>query len=171
MVAKDGRIVWVRDEAALVTDPDGNPLVWQGVWWDITDRKEIEEKVRRAEHLYRTLVEQIPAVTYLWQTEATKAKPSATGAFDWTYYTSPQIRDLLGFHREEWDSQPDLWKQRLHPDDRERVLAATANSERTGEPFVLEYRYLRKDGSPVWVRDEARLLSRDVEGGPRCSRA
>ena len=44
MLAKDGRAVWVRDEAVLVRDEEGTPLFWQGVLIDITERKEAEEK-------------------------------------------------------------------------------------------------------------------------------
>jgi diguanylate cyclase (GGDEF)-like protein/PAS domain S-box-containing protein len=45
MVAREGRIVWVRDEAKLVRDDAGEPTSWQGVMVDITDRKYAEEQV------------------------------------------------------------------------------------------------------------------------------
>ena len=44
LIAKDGRIVWVRDEATLVYDPNGKPQHWLGVWTDITSRKMAEEE-------------------------------------------------------------------------------------------------------------------------------
>ena len=40
MIARDGRVVWVRDIATLVRSNDGQPLCWQGVMLDITDLKE-----------------------------------------------------------------------------------------------------------------------------------
>lgn len=43
MIARDGRVVWVRDEAALVLGSRGQPLCWQGVMVDITVQKAIEE--------------------------------------------------------------------------------------------------------------------------------
>ena len=43
MVAKDGRIVWVHDEAVLIRDDAGRPSYWQGVWVDITERRRAEE--------------------------------------------------------------------------------------------------------------------------------
>ena len=43
---RDGRIVWVRDEAAIVRDDDGEPLYWQGILLDITEQKRVEEALR-----------------------------------------------------------------------------------------------------------------------------
>jgi PAS domain S-box-containing protein len=47
MVARDGRVVWVRDMAAIMRDDDGRPRYAQGVVFDITDRKVAEEAERR----------------------------------------------------------------------------------------------------------------------------
>jgi len=40
LITRDGRTVWVLDQAVLLRDPDGGPLYWQGVRFDITDRME-----------------------------------------------------------------------------------------------------------------------------------
>lgn len=45
--AKDGRIVWVRDEATLVRDEDGSPQYWLGVQTDVTERKALEGELRQ----------------------------------------------------------------------------------------------------------------------------
>jgi diguanylate cyclase (GGDEF)-like protein/PAS domain S-box-containing protein len=45
LVGRDGRTVWVRDEALLVRDERGRPQFWQGVMVDITARKEAEEEI------------------------------------------------------------------------------------------------------------------------------
>lgn len=47
-VARDGRVVWVHDEASLVLNEDGSRQCWQGLMVDITDRKLAEEELRRA---------------------------------------------------------------------------------------------------------------------------
>ena len=49
LIAKDGSVVWVREEAVLVEDELGNPLFWQGILHDITERKEAEEALMRSE--------------------------------------------------------------------------------------------------------------------------
>jgi PAS domain S-box-containing protein len=58
MFARNGRVVWLRDEAMLVRDEEGNPLHWQGFILDVTERKKAEEKLRESEELYRNVVEQ-----------------------------------------------------------------------------------------------------------------
>jgi PAS domain S-box-containing protein len=80
-------------------------------------------------------------------------------------YTSPQIEPLLGFTVEQWRDDPALWVDRIHQDDRERVLEEHRRSMRTGEPFRTEYRLLAGDGREVWIRDEA-VLIRGAEHDP-----
>jgi PAS domain S-box-containing protein len=48
MVARDGRVVWVREEASLYRDEDGIPKFWQGVYFDITELKHAEEELNNA---------------------------------------------------------------------------------------------------------------------------
>lgn len=155
MIAEDGRTVWVRDEATLVRGDAGEPLYWLGAQLDVTDRKYWEEAQREAEKRYRTLVEQIPAVTYIDPVDDP----------DNPLYTSPHIERMLGYTPEEWISGR-LWYERLHPDDRERVLAADERFEAGDEePFSEEYRLIAKEGSVVWVHEEA-VVVRDGAGEP-----
>jgi diguanylate cyclase (GGDEF)-like protein/PAS domain S-box-containing protein len=46
LMARDGRIVWIRDEAVLIRDEEGLARFWQGVMIDVTDRKRAEEQIR-----------------------------------------------------------------------------------------------------------------------------
>jgi PAS domain S-box-containing protein len=126
---------------------------------EIGERLRAEAELRATQDRYRQLVEEIPAVVYLWRLGETEEEETEN------YYTSPQIERLLGFTVEEWNDT-DRWQQRLHPHDRDRILAAAARSEETGTPFAEEYRLLAKDGHVVWVTDQAAMLSRDPQGKP-----
>jgi PAS domain S-box-containing protein len=56
--AKDGRLVWIRDEAILVLDAQGEPMHWQGVMLDITAQKEAEDKLRWSLDVLRSTIQQ-----------------------------------------------------------------------------------------------------------------
>jgi len=112
---------------------------------DITETKQIDEILRRTEAKYRALVEQIPAITY------TAALDDAST----TLYVSPQIQAALGISPEDYKADPDLWRKKLHPDDRDRVLTELAQSLASRQPFKSEYRMITRDGHVVWFRDEA----------------
>jgi PAS domain S-box-containing protein len=107
-----------------------------------------------SEERYRTLVEQLPAVTYMQEIE------NATLA-----YVSPQIESVLGYSPEEYLANPDLRSQTIHPEDRGWVLQEDMRTDETGEPYSVEYRKISHDGRVVWVRDDA-VLVRDSEGRP-----
>jgi len=117
------------------------------------DRKRTEEELRAAETRFRTLVEQLPAITYV-------AEFGAAGPWS---YVSPQIETLLGFSPAEWMADSEVWVKHLHPEDRERVLAEEQQSQHSAEPFRSEYRMLTRDGRVLWCRDEATVLS-DQDG-------
>jgi PAS domain S-box-containing protein len=125
------------------------------------ERKRAEEALRSSEERFRTLVEQIPAVTYTQQ-----IVDSSSSQTDHTLYASPQIESQTGYPPRAFVEEPDLWIRLLHPDDRERILAEDEQTDETGEPFKVEYRQYHRDGRIVWIRDEA-VLVRDREGRPR----
>jgi two-component system sensor histidine kinase UhpB len=124
---------------------------------DADERVRAVRELRTAEARYRSLVEQLPAIVYTW---------GVTGSLDsfTELYVSPRIREILGFAPDEWLRNPSLWIDRLHPEDRDEVLAATARSIREGTAFQLEYRMIAKDGRTVWLRDEAAVVGRDDSG-------
>ena len=113
---------------------------------------------QEAETRYRTLVEQTPAITYV-QEPLESSNPKAVT------YVSPQYETMLGYPPESKMIDEEHWLRIVHPEDRERVLAEEARTDRTGEHFNEEYRVIGGDGRVVWVRDEATLV-RDEEGQP-----
>jgi PAS domain S-box-containing protein len=113
---------------------------------------------QEAETRYRTLVEQTPAITYV-QEPLESSNPKAVT------YVSPQYETILGYPPESKIIDEEHWLRIVHPEDRERVMAEEARTDRTGEHFNVEYRVIGGDGRVVWVRDEATLV-RDEEGQP-----
>src|SRR5207247_1659304 len=60
---------------------------------------------------------------------------------------------LLGYPVERWLMEPEFWEHRLHPQDRDRVVAARAQALAQGKDHVLEYRLVDHVRRPIWVRD------------------
>ena len=153
LLAKDGHVVWVQDDAAMAHDDKGLPLYVQGYLADVTRRKEGELKLREAQERYRALAEELPLVTYV-------GSPSQDEA---SRYVSPQIEQLVGYTPEEWLSSGGMFASRLHADDRAAVLEQTRQSKIDGTALEIEYRLLTRDGREIFVRDTA-LPVRDDAG-------
>lgn len=120
----------------------------------LAERKQALEQLRQAEAKYRTLVEQIPAITYM----ASLDRPGAL------LYVSPQVK-RLGFSPDEWLDDPQFRLERVHPDDRTRVAELLANRQSRGNSLCSEYRLLARDGGIFWFRDQASVVS-DEAGRP-----
>jgi len=113
-IHRDGREVWIREEAIRVDDDEGNPQFWLGLMFDISDSVRTERELVDAQTRYGALVEHIPAIVYV---DVVDERMS-------TSYVSPQIEALLGITPEEYIDDPDMWVTHLHPEDREETLAA-----------------------------------------------
>jgi PAS domain S-box-containing protein len=105
-------------------------------------------ELNAAENRYRTLVERLPAITYI-------AELGAGGRW---HYVSPQIESMLGFSPAEWLSDSLNWINRIHAEDRAGVLAVEAHFQEHRDLFQAEYRMFARDGRVVWFRDEAVTL-------------
>ena len=160
--ATDAQAFLAQLAAALF--PEGPPSLRQLTWRDRTPRPapapadaagRAEDRLRAAEVRYRTLVEQIPAVTFM----------AVLGEGENEVYVSPHIEALLGFTQQEWLEDPFLWYSQLHPDDRALWNEEFARGCRSGGPFRAECRFIARDGRVVWVRGEARVV-RDEAGRP-----
>ncbi len=111
------------------------------------------EELGLSDHRYRSLVEQVPAVSYVARWE-----PGSPFA-----YVSPQIEEVLGFPAERWVAEPELWAERLHPDDREVVLMEEMRTFQHEIPFDRQYRMIAADGSVKWIWERDTIV-RDEDG-------
>jgi PAS domain S-box-containing protein len=149
LIRKDGSIVWVQDRAVSVRDARGRRLHWQGFLVDVTARKEAEAR-------FRTLVEQLPLITYIDSPHS--ADESAT-------YVSPQIEPILGYPLSQWHADPSFFVDHLHPEDRDRVREQQRAARESGNPLELEYRFIAEGGRVVWLNDSYTVV-RDEAGRP-----
>lgn len=114
--------------------------------------EQLQESFRRtksSEERFRDLVDTTPGI--VWEADAK--------SFDFTF-VSQQVVSMLGYTIEEW-KEPGFWANHLHPED--RIWAVDFCIACTGrmEAHDFEYRFLRKDGSVVWLRDLVKVIVLD----------
>jgi PAS domain S-box-containing protein len=119
------------------------------------ERLRAEQELRRAEQRQAAIIQSLPMILYLEPFEASRRAPT---------YVSGDFEAICGFTLDHVQSQPELWADRLHPEDRIRVLATLEARRKSGRSSI-EYRWMCGDGSYKHFLDQAVLL-RDVDGKP-----
>ncbi|HET9993070.1 MAG TPA: ATP-binding protein, partial [Kofleriaceae bacterium] len=116
---------------------------------DVTERHEADERLRRSEANFRTLIERLPTATLVHR----------AGSF---VYVNPAAVAMLG-----WDRPSDLVGRStlefVHPDDQEAIRQAMAQTTTSGASGSIEVRMLRRDGRTVTVEGKSVLLDYDGE--------
>jgi two-component system sensor histidine kinase UhpB len=126
-----------------IFDQDGSVVMVAGVGVDITDRIQAEEALRESETRFRQVTENISAVVWLSNPEATLL-----------HYVSPAYEKIWGRSCDSLYAKPSSWMDSVHPDDRER-LAEDERLQSVGGRHDHTYRIVRPDGSLRWIRGRA----------------
>ena len=119
---------------------------------DVTERVRAEAELKSIKERLQHVVSSSPAVLYSLRVRGEDVAPE---------WVSANIERVIGYDPAEIREQQ-WWVERLHPDDRDRILAQVGQLLATGS-IAREYRFRIRDGSYRWVRDEQRLL-RDESG-------
>ncbi|WP_319582008.1 PAS domain S-box protein [uncultured Pseudodesulfovibrio sp.] len=118
--------------------PDTNNRVCSLI--DVTERDEALRALRKSEERYQLM-----------------ARGANDGLWDWYLdsdecFYSPRYREILGYSEEEFPNNVESWLRSVHPDDRERALAANKECiDGKVEQFQVEFRQIHKDGSIRWI--------------------
>jgi PAS domain S-box-containing protein len=143
MLSKSGQEVWVRDEAFVVPDDQGLPLTLRGLLLDVTDRRKAGEALRESEERYRSLFHGVPIGLY---------QTSPDGRF---LDANDTFARILGYPDRASVMRGTAVDLYIDASDRERWMAKV---ERVGEVRDFEVRLRRLDGSPIWVRENTRVV-------------
>jgi len=110
----------------------------------LQERKQAEETLRESEEKYRSLVANIPGITWTTDCEGN------------TTFISPNVERVYGYTPEEiYEGSYHVWFGRIHPDDVDMVKQAYEALFEKGMQFDIEYRIKRKDGEWIWLHDRA----------------
>ncbi|KQO86648.1 histidine kinase [Methylobacterium sp. Leaf92] len=148
----DGEVRWSRIISAPRRQPDGS-LVWDGIQFDDTDRKQVEERLRESEAKFQAIANSIDQM--VWST-------GPDGHHD---YFNQRWYDFTGVPAGSTDGKD--WEDIVHPGDRARTWTSWSACLATGEPYRIEYRLRHRTGQYRWtlgralpMRDEAGRITR-----------
>ena len=113
-------------------DGGGNVYATGGIGADITERKRIEEALRKSEARFRYLADYVP--TIIWINDALGRCTYVNK--QWTEFTGTVFEEQLGFG----------WLASIHPDDREAIKKLAGVAIQNRAPFQFDYRLRRHDG-------------------------
>ncbi len=125
----DGEYRWFLIRIVPLRDEQGNIVTWYGTSTDIEDRKQ-------AEMQSRALIDAIPH--QIWSSPPDGATDYCNER--WRSYSGLELEDVRGYG----------WQTMVHPDDRDRVLAAWHASVASGTPYEQEERHRGTDGRYRW---------------------
>ncbi len=127
---------------AHVVCKKGRPFAIQGIARDITERKRSIIALEKSEQKWRSMVNNIHE--YIYSIEYADGKVDAV-------YHSPKCLDITGYSQAEYLSDPFLWSNMIHRDDRRRVTEFIDKHKREGSTGTIEHRIYHKDGSVRWL--------------------
>jgi PAS domain S-box-containing protein len=151
-VTAAGKKLFVEVVKSPVFDAAGQVVGTQGIFWDVTERKRVEEELRKSRERFK-LAEQ-GSQDGLWDWDLTT---------DEVYYSS-RYKAMLGCDDHDFPDRSEEWAKRVHPDDLEQVRdKLRAHFKGRDSLSWLEFRMRHKDGSYRWIRSRAFVL-RDGNG-------
>ncbi len=154
-ITKDGRHLQVNLAVTAQHDCRGQIVGFVGVAADITDRKRIELAARESSDRLRLALEN-----------------AQHGMWDWDLATNRLVLDenwyaILGYQVGESISTLPSWKETLHPDDLENVLAAIqAHLDSHESRYDVDFRARHRNGEWIWINSRGRVCQRDAAGKP-----
>lgn len=153
IVRADGEIRWIHDRSFLLADADQGIFWMGGIAEDITDRKRGEQTLRQSELLFRSLFEQA------------RIGIAFCGSEGQIIRANPKYCEITGYSADELLKM--TFFELTDPSDRSANLATFRQMlEGKINDFNLEKRYIRKDGTPIWVEVTGAIL-RSPSGSPQ----
>jgi PAS domain S-box-containing protein len=135
----DGSVHNIAAKGKVHCDGDGRPVRMAGICWDITERKRAEGAVRSAHEKLALAQRSADAGSWEWDMRTNK--------LDW----SPELFHLFGLIPARTEANFDLWRQVMHPDDRQKTEESLKTAIREHTKVVNEYRIVLPSGDARWI--------------------
>jgi PAS domain S-box-containing protein len=144
---RDGTPLWCHVTSVWQFDRRNTPTYAIALIQDISHRKRAEQALEQSQKRYEALLNSIDGI--VWEADPRAFRFS---------FVSNQAERMLGYPIEKWLSQPRFWRNKIHPEDLERVAQALAAALEEKRNHEVEYRVLAADGRAVWMRDMVSLV-------------
>ena len=145
---KNGELYWESASISPIRGRNGAITHFVAVKEDITDRKRSEEALRLSEQRFRSMTANIPGVVY-----QRVLRPDGSIFYP---FVSEGVREIYGFEPEAVMADSSLFRNTIHPADRDRFLAAFEKSAESGTPLITDIRIIARNGRTKWVHVRAR---------------
>ncbi len=154
ILVENSRWLWLLQRGRVVErGSDGHPLRVAGICLEIDERKRAEVALQENESRLATALWGARAAFWQWHVATDLA------------IMSPLWFAMTGYSREQWDSIPNPWSSRIHPDDRAAVQTQIRR-HLTGQStsIEVEYRIRCANGEWKWMLTRGRAVEWDFEG-------
>ncbi|WP_437936037.1 PAS domain-containing protein [Sorangium sp. So ce341] len=149
----DGSVAHVFDRGSVLRDARGEAIRMVGLTVDLSERFRIESALQDREDRLRLAT---------WAADVGTWRIDLTTLFD---TRDASLNRILGLEERETTQAMDDWLSRVHPEDRDAVVAAHERTLREQHVYDMIHRIVRPDGAIRWVHDRGRLIS-DRGGSP-----
>ena len=151
----DGQFISIDFSLRPLFDASGRVTQLVASAVDITERKQAEATLHDSEERFRQVVENIREVFWMSDRDTKQV-----------LYVSPGYEQVWGRPCSELYKTPRAWTEAIHPEDRERMLAAV-NVKLADGRYNEEYRIIRPDGSVHWILDRGFPVKGENPGSHR----
>ncbi|MHC1702856.1 MAG: PAS domain S-box protein [Tenuifilaceae bacterium] len=151
-VRKDGSHIDVNLGITAVRDVKNEIIGYLGIAIDITEQKKSYKALKESQQLFQALAQMSPVGIF-------RTRPDG-----YTTYVNPKWCELSGLTFEE--ALGDGWLKAVHPENRKILIENWKSNTSEGQESIAEYRFLKPDGSIVWVLGDAapEIVDNEIRG-------